>query len=171
MKIAHNQLCYMPVSPQLKLLFHCNRTTMHMWWHKEAERERKVMVHPSDGDTWKALDNFDLEFVKDARIVHIRLATDGFMLARVCNSIQPFSISLHEVSIYISMPHNTRSGTPWTKAQRDVETLDRRVERIMERNQAYDRFKKQKFTLWDHISVVSSRFPCLWRFLWMERSW
>jgi hypothetical protein len=36
-----------------------------------------VIVHPSDSDTWKALDNFDLEFTQDVRNVHIGLATDG----------------------------------------------------------------------------------------------
>jgi hypothetical protein len=35
-------------------------------------------VHPSDGDAWKALDNFDLDFASDARNVRIGLATDGF---------------------------------------------------------------------------------------------
>jgi hypothetical protein len=47
-----------------------------MRWHKEGERENNnVMVHPSDGEAWKALDNFDPDFVRD---VCIRLATNGF---------------------------------------------------------------------------------------------
>jgi hypothetical protein len=34
-----------------------------MQWNKGGEREKKeVMVHPSDLDVWKALDNFHLEF-------------------------------------------------------------------------------------------------------------
>jgi hypothetical protein len=37
-----------------------------------------VMVHPSDSDAWKALDNFDPEFTQDARNVCIGLATDSF---------------------------------------------------------------------------------------------
>lgn len=45
---------------------------MHIRWHKKCERESKEMiVHPLDGDTWKALDNFVLEFAKDARNIHI----------------------------------------------------------------------------------------------------
>jgi hypothetical protein len=36
------------------------------------------MVHPSYGDAWKALDNFDLEFASDVRNVRIDLATGGF---------------------------------------------------------------------------------------------
>jgi hypothetical protein len=50
-----------------------------MRWHKDGERENKeVMVHPSDSDTWKALDIFDLEFARDARNVRIGLVIDGF---------------------------------------------------------------------------------------------
>jgi hypothetical protein len=50
-----------------------------MRWHKDGERENKeVMVHPSDSDTWKALDNFNPEFAWNMRNVHIGLATNGF---------------------------------------------------------------------------------------------
>jgi hypothetical protein len=78
MKIAYKQLRYMPLTPQLKRLFISKKTTMHMRWHKEGEHENNnVMVHMSDGETWKALDNFDPDFVKDATNVHIGLATDG----------------------------------------------------------------------------------------------
>jgi hypothetical protein len=35
------------------------------------------MVH-LDGESWKALDNFDLDFARDARNIRIGLATDGF---------------------------------------------------------------------------------------------
>ena len=52
---------------------------MHMRWYKEGEREDKnLMVHPSDGEAWKALDNFDPEFAREARNVCIGLATHGF---------------------------------------------------------------------------------------------
>jgi hypothetical protein len=41
---------------------------MHMIWQKQGERENNnVMVHPSDGEAWKALDNFDLHFARDAK--------------------------------------------------------------------------------------------------------
>jgi hypothetical protein len=52
---------------------------MHMRWHKEGEHDNSnVMVHPSDGEAWKALNNFDPDFARDARNIHIRLATYGF---------------------------------------------------------------------------------------------
>jgi hypothetical protein len=52
---------------------------MHMRWHKEGVHENdELIVHPSDGDAWKALDTFDLDFAAEPRNVRIGLATDGF---------------------------------------------------------------------------------------------
>jgi hypothetical protein len=79
MKISYKQLRYMLLTPRLKQLFILKKTAMHMRWHKECEHENNnVMVHPSDGEAWKALDNFDPDFAKDARNVRIGLAIDGF---------------------------------------------------------------------------------------------
>jgi hypothetical protein len=36
-----------------------------------------VMVHPSDSEAWKALDDFDSGFARDAWNVRIALAMDG----------------------------------------------------------------------------------------------
>jgi hypothetical protein len=36
------------------------------------------MVHPSDSEAWKALDDFDIDFSRDVRNMHIGLVTDGF---------------------------------------------------------------------------------------------
>jgi hypothetical protein len=50
-----------------------------MRWHKEGVRENdQVMVHPSDSKSWKALDDFDPDFTRDARNVLIGLVMDGF---------------------------------------------------------------------------------------------
>lgn len=38
-----------------------------------------MMVHPFDSEACKALDNFDVDITRDARNVHIGLATNGFM--------------------------------------------------------------------------------------------
>jgi hypothetical protein len=52
MKVTHKQLCYMPLTPRMKLLFLSKKTTRHMRWHKEGIRENdQVMVHPSDSET------------------------------------------------------------------------------------------------------------------------
>jgi hypothetical protein len=78
-KVAHKQLCYMLLTPQMKWLFLSRKTARHMRWHKEGVRENdQVMIHPSDSEAWKTLDNFDTVFVRDARNVCIGLATDGF---------------------------------------------------------------------------------------------
>jgi hypothetical protein len=50
-----------------------------MRWHKDGVCDNdQVMVHPSDSDAWKALDDIDADFARDARNVRIRLARDGF---------------------------------------------------------------------------------------------
>jgi hypothetical protein len=60
-------------------MFLSERTMIHMRWHKDGERKNKeVMVHPSDSDMWKALDNFDPEFARDVKNVRIGLVIDGF---------------------------------------------------------------------------------------------
>jgi hypothetical protein len=52
---------------------------MHIRWHKEGVCENnELMVHPSDGDAWKALNMFDPDFGAEPRNVRIGLATDGF---------------------------------------------------------------------------------------------
>jgi hypothetical protein len=50
-KTAHKQLCYMPLTPQMKWLFISKKTARHMRWHKEGVHENdQVMVHPSDSE-------------------------------------------------------------------------------------------------------------------------
>jgi hypothetical protein len=78
-KVSYKQLCYMSLTPWMKWLFLSKKTTRHMRWHKEGVRENdQVMVHPSDSEALKALDDFDTYFVRDVRNVCIGLATDGF---------------------------------------------------------------------------------------------
>jgi hypothetical protein len=75
-------------------------TAMHMRWHKDGECENSnVMLHPSNGEAWKALDNFDPNFARDARNVHIGLAIDGFT---------PFTESAPTYSCWsvFSIPYN-----------------------------------------------------------------
>jgi hypothetical protein len=80
-KTAHKQLHYMPLTPRMKRLFISKKTAGPMRWHKEGVRENdQVMVHPSDSEAWKALDDFDPDFARDARNVRIGLATDEFTL-------------------------------------------------------------------------------------------
>jgi hypothetical protein len=65
--------------PQMKWLFLSKKTARHMRWQKEGVCENdQVMVHPSDSEAWKALENFDVDFVRNACNVRIGLAMDGF---------------------------------------------------------------------------------------------
>jgi hypothetical protein len=78
-KLAHKQLRYMSLMPRMKWLFLSNKTARHMRWHKEDVHENdQVMVHSSDSEAWKALDDFGADFARDARNVCIGLAMDGF---------------------------------------------------------------------------------------------
>jgi hypothetical protein len=61
-------------------MFLLRNTIMHMRWHKDCtDIQDGLMVHPSDGDAWKALDNFDPEYTSNGRNIRIGLANDGFV--------------------------------------------------------------------------------------------
>jgi hypothetical protein len=99
-KTAHKQLRYMPLTPRMKQLFISKKTARHMRWHKEGVHENdQVMVHLSDSEAWKALDDFDPDFTRDARNVRIGLATDGF---------SPYNMSASSYSCWpvIAIPYN-----------------------------------------------------------------
>jgi hypothetical protein len=66
-KVAHKQLRYMPLMPQMKWLFISKKIARHMRWHKEGVCENdQVMVYSSDSEAWKALDDFDADCARDA---------------------------------------------------------------------------------------------------------
>jgi hypothetical protein len=78
-EVAQKQLPYFPITPRLKWLFISKRTMRHMRCHKEGIRENDgVMGHPSNGEVWKVLDRFDVDFASDERNIRFGLATDGF---------------------------------------------------------------------------------------------
>jgi hypothetical protein len=77
--VAHKQLRYLPLTPRVKRLFLSKKPDMHMRWHKEGVYENdEIMVHPSDGDAWKALDMFAPDLAAELRNVRTGVATDGF---------------------------------------------------------------------------------------------
>jgi hypothetical protein len=79
MKVAHKKLRYMSLMFWMKRLFISKKTARHMRWHKEGVRENdEVMMHPSDSEAWKALDEFDEDFTRDAWNMRIGLVTDEF---------------------------------------------------------------------------------------------
>jgi hypothetical protein len=71
-----------------------------MSWHKEGVHENnQVMVHPSDSEAWKSIDNFDADFTRDARNVCIGLAMDEFL---------PYNMSAASYSCWsvFAIPYN-----------------------------------------------------------------
>jgi hypothetical protein len=78
-EVVHKQLRYMPLTLRMKRLFLSKKTARHMTWYKEGVRVNdQVMVHMYDDEAWKALDNFDADFVRDVRNVCFGLVIDGF---------------------------------------------------------------------------------------------
>jgi hypothetical protein len=99
-EVVHKQLRYMPLTPLMKQLFLLKKTASHTRWHKEGVRENdQVMVHSSDSEAWKALDNFVADFTSYVRNVCIGLATDGFT---------PYNLSTASYSCWhvFAIPYN-----------------------------------------------------------------
>jgi hypothetical protein len=182
-EVAHKQLRYIPITPRLKQMFLLERTTIHMRWHKDGERENKeVMVHPLDLDTWKALDNFNLEFAQDTRNVSIWLAIDGFT---------PFGDNAASYSCWpvFAIPYNLLPSLcmkyefiflcfiipgldhPGPKLNVMLKPLIDQLKELWNGVKAYDSHKKKKFTLqarylWSIYNFIAYSFFC-----WMGRSW
>jgi hypothetical protein len=77
-EVRHKQLHYFPITPHLKQLFINKGTVRHIRWYKEGIRENdRVIGHPLDGEAWKMLDRFDVDFASDARNVCFGFVTDG----------------------------------------------------------------------------------------------
>jgi hypothetical protein len=157
-KVAHKQVCYMPITPRLNRMFVLERTMIHMRWHKDGERENKdVMVHPSDSDKWKALDNFDPEFARDMRNVHIGLATDGFTpfgdnaasysywLCAIPYNLPPSLCMKYEFMFLCLIIPGLDHPTP--KLNVMLGPLIDELNELWNGVEAYDSNKKQKFTL------------------------
>jgi hypothetical protein len=77
-----------------------------MRWHKKGKRDSEdvdIMLHPTDGEAWLALDRFDPEFARDPRSVHLDLSTDGFQPYNTDST--PYSCWPVFVMPY-NLPHN-----------------------------------------------------------------
>jgi hypothetical protein len=157
-EVAHKQVRYMLIAPQLKQIFLSERIVIQMRWHKDGERENKeVTVHPSDLDAWKALDNFDPEFAQDTRNVHIGLATDGFtpfgdnassysywpMFVVPYNLPQSLCMKYEFMFLCLIIPS---SDHPGPKLNVMLRPLIDELKELWNGVEAYDSHKKQKFT-------------------------
>jgi hypothetical protein len=158
-KVAHKQLRYMPLTPQMKWLFLSKKIARHMRWHKEGVCENnQVMVHPSDSEAWKPLDNFVVDFARDARNVRIGLATDGF---------SPYNMSAASYYCWLifAIPYNLPPSLcmkfeymfpcliipgpdhPGTCLNMMLKPLIEELKQLWEGVEAYDYDQKQKFNL------------------------
>jgi hypothetical protein len=159
-KVAHKQLRYMPLTTRMELLFISNKTARHMRWHKKGVRENnQVMVHPSDSEAWKALDDFDADFIRDAWNVHIRLATNGFSpynTSAVSYSCWPvfgisynlpptFCMKYEYMFLCLIIPGLDHPGTNINVI---LKPLIEELKWLWEGVEAYDYDQKQKFNLW-----------------------
>lgn len=135
------------------------KNAMHMRWHKEGVRENdKVMVHPSDGDAWKALDNFDPDFTDEARNVRIGLATDGFtpfgqnaasyscwpVFAIPYNLPPSLCMKYEFMFLFLIIPGPEHPGS---KLNVMLQPLIEELKKLWVGVEAYDSFKKKKFTV------------------------
>jgi hypothetical protein len=130
-----------------------------MRWHKEGERENNnMMAHSSNGEAWKALNNFDPDFVRDARNVHIGLVTDDFT---------PFTESVASYSCWpvFAIPYNLPPAlcmkyehmflciiilgpdNPGPHLNVMMQPLIEELKQLWVGVEAYDYHKKQKFNL------------------------
>jgi hypothetical protein len=139
-------------------MFLSERTVVHMRWHKDGERENKeVIVHPSDSNVWKALDNFDLEFAQDMRNVRIGLATDSFtpfgdnttlysywLMFIVPYNLPPLCLKYEFMFLCLIVPG---SNHPAPKLNVMLRPLINELKELWNGVEAYDSHKKQKFTL------------------------
>jgi hypothetical protein len=116
------------------------------------------MVHPLDGDTWKALCNFDPEFSQNARKVHIGLETDGFTHFddnAASYSCWPVFVNPYNLPPSLCMKYEFMflclvilgPDHPGSKLNVIQKPLIDELKELWNGVEAYDSHKKQKFTL------------------------
>jgi hypothetical protein len=76
--MAYKKLRYFPITPRLQRLFMLPRTAEHMTWHQSHHAIDGVMVHPSDGETYKHFKSVHPHFSAESRNVHFGLCINGF---------------------------------------------------------------------------------------------
>ena len=69
----------LPFLSRIQQLFMNEESAKQMTWHKNGKRySLEKMVHLADGEAWKHFDDIYREKAREARNVHVALATDGF---------------------------------------------------------------------------------------------
>ena len=75
---AYKTLRHFTITPRLQRLFMSPRTVEHMTWHQSHDAVDGVMMHPSDGETWKLFNSVHPHFSAESRNVRLGLCIDGF---------------------------------------------------------------------------------------------
>jgi hypothetical protein len=157
--VAHKQLRYLPLTPRVQRLFLSKKPAMHMRWHKEGVRENdELIVHPSDGDAWKALDTFDPDFAAKPRNVRISLPIDGFTrFGQMASSYScwPVFVIRHNLPPSLCMKYEfiflcliiPDSDYPGKKLNVMLKPLIEELKELWKGVETYDVFKKQIFKL------------------------
>ncbi|GKV07224.1 hypothetical protein SLEP1_g19022 [Rubroshorea leprosula] len=76
--IPRKSLWYLPITPRLKRLYMCRKTTEHMIWHLNCGGVSEKIMHPAGVEAWKHFDRTYPDFASDLRNVRLGLCTDGF---------------------------------------------------------------------------------------------
>jgi hypothetical protein len=158
-EVAQKQLPYFPITPRLKRLFISKRTMRHMRCHKEGIRENDgVMGHPSNGEVWKVLDRFDVDFASDARNIRFGLATDGFDAFNTNStpySCWPIFVVPYNLPPSLCMKFEfmflclivPNLDTPGPRINVMLKPFIEELKQLWIGVEAYDCYKKQKFNL------------------------
>jgi hypothetical protein len=160
--VSIKQLRYMPITPRLKRLFLNQETAKQMRWHKEGDRQDQdpdIMVHPSDGEAWQALDCFDPEFARDLRSVRLSLSMDGFTpytnnsTSYSCWSVfmMPYNLPpnkcMKEGVLFLALIVSGPKDDPVTKINVFMQLLIEDLKVLWQGVEAYDSHLKHSFTL------------------------
>jgi hypothetical protein len=158
-EVTHKQLRYFPITPRVKRLFTSKRTVRHMRWHKEGICENdRVMVHRLDGEAWKVLDRFDVDFASDARNVRFGLVTNDFdpfstnstpyscwLIFAVSYNPPPSLCMKYEFMFLCLIIPGPEAPGPQLNVM--LKSLIEELKQLWVRVEAYDYYNKQKFNI------------------------
>ncbi|WVZ84343.1 hypothetical protein U9M48_031384 [Paspalum notatum var. saurae] len=149
-KVAARKLHHMPVTSRFLQMFLYNEAAMHMRWPKKGIRENKndeIIKHSSDGDAWKALDNFDPEFAKDPRSIQFGLSMDGFTPFNT--NASPYScwplVNKDEYTFLALVIPGPKHSRP--KLSMFMRPLFKELKQFWKGVKAYDSYAREEFTL------------------------
>jgi hypothetical protein len=130
-----------------------------MRWHKEGICENdRVMVHRLDGEAWKVLDRFDVDFASDAKNVRFGLATNDFdpfstnstpyscwLIFAVSYNLPPSLCMKYEFMFLCLIIPGPEAPGPQLNVM--LKSLIEELKQLWVGVEAYDYYNKQKFNI------------------------